>query len=115
MNTTVAASTGTMTEVQGITFRSDMTVELIKHAATDADVIWAARVSTKGEQSLADVDADPIHALPHSLATALGWMLLLRGGQVFGQTGQVRMPRFSTASHSAAREKTLSFPNKLRR
>jgi thymidylate synthase (FAD) len=50
---------GTMAAVQGITFRSDMTVELIKHAASDADVIWAARVSTKGEQSLADVDADP--------------------------------------------------------
>ena len=35
-----------------------MTVELVKHAASDADVIWAARVSTKGEQSLADVNAD---------------------------------------------------------
>ena len=62
METMVAA--GTMTSVQetpgpDITFRSDMTVELIKHAASDADVIWAARVSTKGEQSLADVDADP--------------------------------------------------------
>ena len=53
------ASTGTMTSVPGITFRSEMTVELIKHAASDADVIWAARVSTKGEQSLSDVDADP--------------------------------------------------------
>jgi thymidylate synthase (FAD) len=59
MDTIVAAGTGTMTSVQGITFRSDMTVELIKHAASDADVIWAARVSTKGEQSLSDVDADP--------------------------------------------------------
>jgi thymidylate synthase (FAD) len=49
----------TMTSVQGITFRSDMTVELIKHAASDADVLWAARVSTKGEQSLAEIDADP--------------------------------------------------------
>jgi thymidylate synthase (FAD) len=48
-----------MTTVPDITFRSDMTVELIKHAASDADVIWAARVSTKGEQSLADIDADP--------------------------------------------------------
>jgi thymidylate synthase (FAD) len=48
-----------MTSVPGITFRSDMTVELIKHAASDADVIWAARVSTKGEQTLADIDADP--------------------------------------------------------
>lgn len=40
-------------------FRSDVTVELVKHAASDADIIWAARVSTKGEQSLADLDADP--------------------------------------------------------
>jgi thymidylate synthase (FAD) len=47
-----------MTTVADITFRSDMTVELVKHAASDADVIWAARVSTKGEQSLADVNAD---------------------------------------------------------
>jgi thymidylate synthase (FAD) len=57
MELTVAAST--MTTVPDITFRSDMTVELIKHSASDADVIWAARVSTKGEQSLADIDADP--------------------------------------------------------
>jgi thymidylate synthase (FAD) len=42
-----------------IRFRGDVTVELIKHAASDADVIWAARVSTKGENSLADVQADP--------------------------------------------------------
>lgn len=42
-----------------IGFRDDMTVELVKHAASDADVIWAARVSTKGESSLADVEADP--------------------------------------------------------
>ena len=41
-----------------ISFRSDVTVELVKHAASDADVIWAARVSTKGEQSLEDVNAD---------------------------------------------------------
>jgi thymidylate synthase (FAD) len=57
MELTVAASR--MATVPDIRFRSDMTVELIKHAASDADVIWAARVSTKGEQSLADVDADP--------------------------------------------------------
>ena len=42
-----------------IRFRDDMTVELVKHAASDADVIWAARVSTKGESSLADIEADP--------------------------------------------------------
>ena len=42
-----------------IRFRSDVSVELIKAAASDADVIWAARVSTKGEQSLDDVATDP--------------------------------------------------------
>ncbi len=42
-----------------VVFRSDMTVELIKHSASDADVIWAARVSTRGEQSLAEISADP--------------------------------------------------------
>lgn len=41
-----------------IEFRSDMTVELVKASASDADVLFAARVSTKGEQSLADVEAD---------------------------------------------------------
>ena len=41
-----------------IQFKSDMTVELIRANASDADVVWAARVSTKGEQSLEDVDAD---------------------------------------------------------
>jgi thymidylate synthase (FAD) len=40
-------------------FRSDVTVELVKHMASDADVLFAARVSTKGEASLDDVNADP--------------------------------------------------------
>lgn len=39
-------------------FRSDMTVELVRAAARDADVVFAARVSTAGESSLADVGAD---------------------------------------------------------
>lgn len=39
-------------------FRSDVTVELVKAVARDADVVFAARVSTKGEASLADVDTD---------------------------------------------------------
>jgi len=42
-----------------VEFRSDVTVELVKAAAKDSDVIWAARVSTKGESSLDDVDSDP--------------------------------------------------------
>ena len=36
-----------------------MTVELVKASASDADVIWAARVSTAGETSLEDVGSDP--------------------------------------------------------
>jgi flavin-dependent thymidylate synthase len=36
-----------------------MTVELVKHSATDTDVLWAARVSTAGEQSLDELRKDP--------------------------------------------------------
>ena len=39
-----------------VTFRSDVTVELVRASAQDSDVLFAARVSTKGEQSLADAD-----------------------------------------------------------
>jgi thymidylate synthase (FAD) len=42
-----------------IALRSDMTVELVKHTASDADVLFAARVSTMGEQSLEELDKDP--------------------------------------------------------
>ncbi len=35
-----------------IEFRSDVTVELVRHSAKDADVLFAARVSTQGEQTL---------------------------------------------------------------
>jgi len=35
-----------------------MSVELVKSSASDADVIWAARVSTAGDKSLEDVGSD---------------------------------------------------------
>ena len=41
-----------------VEFRSDVTVELVRAAARDADVLFAARVSTKGEHSLEDVGGD---------------------------------------------------------
>ena len=41
-----------------VRFRSEMTVELVRASAHDSDVVFAARVSTAGEQSLQDVDAD---------------------------------------------------------
>jgi thymidylate synthase (FAD) len=35
-----------------ISFRSDVTVELVRASASDSDVLFAARVSTQGEQTL---------------------------------------------------------------
>lgn len=46
-------------DLPDLEFRSDVTVEIVRAHASDADVIFAARVSTKGEQSLEDVEADP--------------------------------------------------------
>ncbi|MER5640923.1 FAD-dependent thymidylate synthase [Kitasatospora sp. NPDC002227] len=45
--------------VQDPEFRSDVTVDLVRSAAQDSDVIWAARVSTAGEQSLEALQQDP--------------------------------------------------------
>lgn len=42
----------------GIVFKSDMTVELVKASASDADVIWAAKVSTSGDRSREEIGAD---------------------------------------------------------
>jgi thymidylate synthase (FAD) len=42
-----------------IELRSDVTVELVKHTASDSDVLFAARVSTVGEQSLDELKKDP--------------------------------------------------------
>ncbi|GAA2754508.1 FAD-dependent thymidylate synthase [Amnibacterium kyonggiense] len=39
-------------------FRSEMTVELVRSAARDADVLFAARVSTLGEQSLESTEEE---------------------------------------------------------
>ena len=43
---------------QQVRFRSDVTVELVKSSASDADVLFAARVSTAGEKSLEEVGTD---------------------------------------------------------
>ncbi|MBO3748500.1 FAD-dependent thymidylate synthase [Streptosporangiaceae bacterium NEAU-GS5] len=42
-----------------IKIHDDVTVELVKHSASDGDVLWAARVSTAGEQSLEELHKDP--------------------------------------------------------
>jgi thymidylate synthase (FAD) len=48
----VAAVTETDDASPSIQFRSDVTVELVRSSAQDADVLFAARVSTQGEQTL---------------------------------------------------------------
>ena len=52
----------TSDSLKEIIFRDDMSVELVKSSASDSDVIWAARVSTAGEQSLDAVGADATRA-----------------------------------------------------
>jgi len=46
-------------DIPEVEFRHDITVELVRSSASDSDVVFAARVSTVGEQSLEDIDADP--------------------------------------------------------
>jgi thymidylate synthase (FAD) len=43
--------------VSDIVFRSDVTVELVRSSASDSDVLFAARVSTQGEQTLESASA----------------------------------------------------------
>lgn len=58
-----------------------MTVELVKAAADDSDVVWAARVSTAGEQSLSARDEDPARS-----AGLIRYLLRERHGSPFEHT-----------------------------
>jgi thymidylate synthase (FAD) len=42
-----------------VQFRDDVSATLVKSSASDGDVLWAARVSTAGEQSLEELTRDP--------------------------------------------------------
>ena len=64
-----------------VIFRSDMTVELVKASASDADVIWAARVSTAGEQSLDEIGEDPARS-----AGLINYLARERHGSPFEHT-----------------------------
>src|SRR3954469_25633254 len=57
-DTTIAAPDLSVEESPEVTFRSDVTVELVRASAQDSDVLFAARVSTQGEQSLDQLDGD---------------------------------------------------------
>ena len=73
-------------------FRSDVTVELVRASARDADVLFAARVSTRGEASLEDVDADATRS-----AGLLNYLMRDRHGSPFehnSMTFYVQAPIF---------------------
>lgn len=80
-----------------VTFRDDVTVELVRASASDADVIFAARVSTAGEQSLEDVNADPERS-----AGLINYLMRERHGSPFEHnslTFFVRAPIFVWREH----------------
>ena len=82
---------------QAVVFRSDMTVELVRASASDADIIFAARVSTAGEQSLADVDADA-----SASAGLIRFLMRERHGSPFEHTSMtffVQAPLFVWREH----------------
>lgn len=62
-------------------WRSEMTVELVKASASDSDVVWAARVSTAGEQSIEAADQDPARS-----AGLIRYLLRSRHGTPFEHT-----------------------------
>ena len=64
-----------------IVFRDDVTVELVKASANDADVIWAARVSTAGEKSLDEINSDPARS-----AGLINYLARERHGSPFEHT-----------------------------
>ena len=55
-----------------------MTVELVKSSAHDSDVVFAARVSTAGEQSLEEVEADASRS-----KGLIGYLMRARHGSPF--------------------------------
>ena len=70
-----------MSEHPSIIFRDDVSVELIKASASDADVIWAARVSTAGEQSVDEIGEDPARS-----AGLINYLARERHGSPFEHT-----------------------------
>lgn len=80
-----------------ISFRSDITVELVRSSASDADVVFAARVSTAGEQTLEDIDADASRS-----AGLINYLMRDRHGSPFehnSMTFFVRAPIFVWREH----------------
>lgn len=83
--------------VSEVLFRSDVTVELVRSSARDADVIFAARVSTAGESTLEEIDADPQRS-----TGLINYLMRERHGSPFehnSMTFFVRAPIFVWREH----------------
>ena len=83
----------------GIEFRSAMTVELVRANASDSDVLFAARVSTQGEQTLerAKADADEPAATEKRDRGLINYLMRDRHGSPFehnSMTFYVQAPIF---------------------
>lgn len=86
--------------------RSDVDVELVKHAASDNDVVWAARVSTVGDQSLGMIGLDE----EERTTGLIGYLMRNRHGTPFehsSMTFYVRAPIF--VMRELMRHRTFSF------
>lgn len=80
-----------------VTFSSDVTVELVKHSASDQDVAFAARVSTQGERSLGYPETDE-----RKLSGLIGFLMRDRHGSPFEHsvfTFYVKAPIFVWREH----------------
>jgi len=88
--------------VKRLFYRDDVTVELVKSSASDADVIWAARVSTAGEQSMDEIGEDPARS-----AGLINYLARERHGSPFEHTSMTFfvsatnfcLPRIHAPSH----------------
>ena len=78
-------------------FRSDVTVELIRANAREADVLFAARVSTQGEQTLEDAQSEELVASHGKNKGLINYLMRDRHGSPFehnSMTFYVQAPIF---------------------
>lgn len=81
--------------ISNVQFSNSITVELIKHSASDLDIAFAARVSTQGERSKPSSDAQEIEGL-------INYLMRERHGSPFEHsyfTFYVKAPIFVWREH----------------
>jgi len=84
-----------------VTFSSDITVELVKHSASDDDIIFAAKVSTQGERSYFGSEGFSADSVERK-AGLINWLVRDRHGSPFEHsifTFYVKAPIFVWREH----------------